>query len=163
MEGLKIYYRPDTQEWCAETVPTRKIMRNLEGSIFDMWSAASSMLQQNNSGPRFNFKDFEYESPELWAWWHTTENSYLLCCPHGPMFKTEQYTVAALTTKECCVSAMRLSIEPSEKEALIENWGLSSFELAENFVLQVNRLKLAFQGVDLAQTRKNYWLRDPNF
>ena len=140
MEGLRIYYRPDTQEWCAETVPKRMIMRNLEGSIFEMWKAASSMIKHGNSGLRFNFNEFEYESPDLWARWFTFEfeKGYLIGGAGGPIFKTEEIFFTDSEGKEYSVSTMRLIIDPSEKVALDRR------ELVENFVLQVNRLKRTF-------------------
>ena len=140
MEGLRIYYSADTNEWCAETVPKRMIMRDLEGSIFEMWKVASSMIKHGNSGPSFNFNKFEYESPDLSAFWHTSTKSYLISCSGGGIFKTEEHFVTDSEGEKYSVGEMRLIADPSAKVALERH------ELAENFVSQVNLLKVVFSG-----------------
>lgn len=138
MEGLRIYYKTDTKNWCAETVPKRMIMNNLEGSIFEMWKVASSMIKHGNSGPSFNFNNFEYESPDLSAFWHTSTKSYLISCSGGGIFKTEQMLIKDATGEEYSLSTIRL------KEPFSKHMGTVCFKQAENFVLQINRLNLAF-------------------
>ena len=130
---IRIYYSPSTNQWCAEATKKKKIMRDLEGSIFEMWRAASSMLKTGDSGlASFDFNEFEYNSPDFDVFWSASENSYLISCSGGDVVKTERcFSKDKVYNNIVLISDQKLSLA-------------GRGELLEDFLLQVNRLKEAF-------------------
>jgi hypothetical protein len=114
--------------------------KNLSGSIFDMWSAASSLLVDGSKdeSPVFEFNEFSFCGGIFDAKWNDDLAGYVIIFNDGSAAHTQEYTESD-------------KLHADFGDTYIERYSEFDSELSEDqaalvddFVSQVNSLKCTF-------------------